>query len=113
LQGEAFVPGIYGATASTGDGGPALDAGFAAVSDVAVGSDGALYLADEACVRVVVGGTVETFAGTCGVPGFAGDGGPALGALLGEVLGVTVGPDGAVYVADVTSHAIRRIPTAQ
>jgi hypothetical protein len=105
------VAGTYGATASAGDGGPALDAGFAALSDVAVGPDGALYLADEACVRVVVSGTVETFAGTCGVPGFAGDGGPALGAQLSEVLGVAVGPDGAVYVADVTNHVIRRIPT--
>jgi hypothetical protein len=108
--------GIIGTFAGTGDwgftgeGGPATEAKFGRVSDVAVGADGRVYIADtdNSCVRVVTpDGIVTTFAGQCGQRGFAGDGGPAAAALLDRPSGVEIGPAGEVYVADTHNQRIR------
>jgi sugar lactone lactonase YvrE len=47
-------------------------------------------------------------AGT-GESGFSGDGGPAENASLNQPLGVTVGPDGGVLIADSRNHVIRYV----
>lgn len=52
--------------------------------------------------------TVSTLAGT-GQQGHSGDGGPAVKAQVGEPYGLTLGPDGALYVCEIKSHVIRRI----
>ena len=52
--------------------------------------------------------TVKTLAGT-GKVGHTGDGGPAVKARVGEPYGLTLGPDGALYVCEIKSHVIRRI----
>lgn len=53
-------------------------------------------------------GEVETVAGT-GTSGASGDGGPAALATLFGPLGLEVGPDGALYIADTYNHTVRRI----
>jgi streptogramin lyase len=53
-------------------------------------------------------GTIHHVAGT-GKKGFTGNGGPALQATLSGPKGVSIGPDGSVYLADTESHSIRRI----
>jgi streptogramin lyase len=53
-------------------------------------------------------GTLWRMAGT-GKQGFTGNGGPALEATLSGPKGLSVGPDGNVYLADTESHSIRRI----
>ncbi len=52
--------------------------------------------------------TVRDLAGT-GVSGAAGDGGPAVAAQVGNPYGLTIGPDGALYVCEIDTHRIRRI----
>ena len=52
--------------------------------------------------------TITTFAGT-GVPGFSGDGGPAVQARLNSPHGVAVDGAGNVYVADNWNHRIRKV----
>ena len=53
-------------------------------------------------------GEVVTIAGT-GQDGYMGDGGLAAKARVGGPFGVTIGPDGALYVCEITSHVVRRI----
>jgi streptogramin lyase len=53
-------------------------------------------------------GTLHHMAGT-GRKGFTGHGGPARQATLSGPKGLSVGPDGNVYLADTESHSIRKI----
>jgi streptogramin lyase len=53
-------------------------------------------------------GTVHHVAGN-GTKGFTGNGGPAKEASLDGPKGLSVGPDGNVYIADTENHAIRMI----
>ena len=51
---------------------------------------------------------ISTIAGT-GVSGYSGDGGPATAARLANPMGVTVGPDGSIYIGERLNHCIRKI----
>ena len=52
--------------------------------------------------------TIETLAGT-GASGATGDGGPASQARVGNPYGLTLGPDGALYVCEIDTDRVRRI----
>jgi sugar lactone lactonase YvrE len=56
--------------------------------------------------------TIHHVAGT-GKQGFTGNGGPALQATLSGPKGLSLGPDGNVYLADTESHTIRMIDVAK
>ena len=97
----------------SGDGGPAGDAGINLVTDLALGPDGSLYLADAAdhrIRRVGIDGLIDTVAGT-GVPGFSGDDGAATSAQLNRPEAVAVGSDGTIYIGDTGNAALRQIDT--
>jgi DNA-binding beta-propeller fold protein YncE len=57
-------------------------------------------------------GTIHHVAGT-GAKGFTGNGGPAKIATLSGPKGISVGPDGNVYLADTESHSVRMIDVAR
>ncbi|MEE2779524.1 MAG: hypothetical protein VYE15_03300 [Myxococcota bacterium] len=99
----------------SGDGGAATDAELNRPCDVAVDAEGRVYIADtdNHCVRRVdTDGTIHTAIGTCTARGDRGDGGPATEARLDRPYGVSVGPEGFVYVVDTYNHRIRRmLPT--
>jgi undecaprenyl-diphosphatase UppP len=57
-------------------------------------------------------GTIHHIAGN-GSNGFTGNGGPAKAASLAGPKGLSVGPDGNIYIADTESHSIRRINPRQ
>lgn len=63
------------------------------------------------CSGVLGAAEVSTLAGT-GVSGHSGDGGPAVTAQLGNPYGLTIGPDGALYVCEIDTHRVRRIDSA-
>jgi RHS repeat-associated protein len=99
-----------------GDGGPATQARLRFPTGVAAGPDGAVYVADAGnhrIRRITPNGFIETIAGTSpgelGIGGFSGDGGLAADAQLNNPRNVAVAPDGAIYVADMGNHRIRRI----
>ena len=92
--------------------GPAAKAQFAGPSALALGPDGTLYVADQGNhrIRTIVNGAVATLAGAGG-EGFAD--GPAATARFNRPCGVAVAADGAVLVADLGNHRIRRIARGQ
>ena len=53
-------------------------------------------------------GMMRRFAGT-GEKGFTGDGGDARKATLSGPKGVSLAPDGSLYIADTENHAVRRV----
>ncbi len=79
---------------------------------VAVDSKGLIYLAlreGNAIYRIDRKGlTITHIAGT-GEKGYSGDGGDAKAAKLSGPKGISLSPDGGLYIADTESHTIRRI----
>lgn len=111
-----------GARSYEGDGGPAIDAILDLPVATALGPDGSLYIADQAnqrIRRIDPEGIIDTIAGT-GVPGFAGDGGPAAEAQISLPGGQAAPPAGRIatdakgnlYIADSANHRIRKVDTA-
>jgi sugar lactone lactonase YvrE len=95
----------------SGDGGPATKAAMSEPYSVAVDANGTLYIADTGnhCIRKVSAGIINTVAGKCTHPGFAGDGGAAKDALLNNPRGIAVGSDGSLYVADTDNNRVRKV----
>lgn len=93
-----------------GDGGPATNGRLNAPTDIAVASDGTLYIADTGnhCVRRVdADGIISTFAGVGGFPGYDGDGGRRELAHMNTPYGVAVDADDNVYISDTYNNLIR------
>ncbi|MCX6359926.1 MAG: hypothetical protein NT029_08975 [Armatimonadetes bacterium] len=88
--------------------GPQSVARFDAPTGIAACPDGSLLIADtqnHRIRRLAADGEVTTVAG--GVEGFAD--GPAAQARFSAPCGVTLGPDGAIYVADTGNNRVRRV----
>ncbi|MDE0349351.1 MAG: hypothetical protein OXM56_06570 [Gammaproteobacteria bacterium] len=96
----------------SGDGGPALEADIREPYEIRFDPAGDLYFVDmpSHVVRRVAadGSRIDTIAGT-GEAGFHGDGGPATQAAFRQPHSIEIGPDGALFVADIGNHRIRRI----
>ncbi len=78
---------------------------------VAVGPNGAIYIADAGNNRIrkiAKDGTIQTIAGT-GTAGYNQDNKPARQAQLDRPAGVAVGPDNTIYIADTHNQRIRKI----
>jgi DNA-binding beta-propeller fold protein YncE len=100
-----------GSKSYMGDGGPAVNATFNGMHNVAVTPAGDIYIADSwnHCIRKIDSGsgTIDTIAGT-GEPGFSGDGGPATEARFDFIMCVSLNPtNDALYVADLKNRRIR------
>jgi sugar lactone lactonase YvrE len=94
-----------------GDGGPATSGALSGPSKVAVYA-GNVYIADtyNGVIREVdATGVITTIAGTPGVAGYGGDGGPATSAYLNGPCGVAVDSSGNVYIADADNNRIREV----
>ena len=91
----------------SGDGGPAIQAQLNSPSEVAVGPDGSLFIADtnnSRIRRVRPDGIIITVAGGGNLADDLGDGGPATQAAINAPFGVAVGPDGSLYIADFNTN---------
>jgi len=95
----------------SGDGGPGTSAQLNMPAGIAVDSAGNLYIADSgnSAIRKLVAGAITTVAGTGGVPGYYGDGGPAAKAQLNAPSSVALDPAGNLYIADTTNNFIRKV----
>lgn len=109
-----------GARNFNGDHGPALQAELNLPASVVYDPAGNLLISDQANQRIrIVDATtniIRTIAGD-GMPGYAGDGGPALQARFKLPVGqrghpaahISRGPAGDIYLADTDNNRIRRI----
>jgi sugar lactone lactonase YvrE len=95
-----------------GDGGPAGNAAFRWPNALAIDASGALLVCDAGNERVrkISSGLIDTIVGN-GTQGFAGDGGVATNAELDTPMGLAVGRDGRIFVADAHNQRIRVIAT--
>jgi S1-C subfamily serine protease/sugar lactone lactonase YvrE len=94
-----------------GDGGQAKNAALNNPEALAFDPAGNIYVSDRNNNRIrkiKTDGTIQLVAGD-GTRGFSGDGGPAERASLNSPLGIEIGPDGSLYIADAGNHRIRKI----
>lgn len=95
----------------TGDNGPATEATLYWPSDVAIGPDGAIYVADSknnVIRKIRTNGIITTIAGT-GEAGYSENGTEASKAKLNKPSGVFVSSDGTLYIADTYNHQIKKM----
>ncbi len=98
----------------SGDGGPATAAQLNSPYDVAVASDGTLYIADRSnnkVRKVNPSGNISSIIGDL-TAGSTGDGGPATAGRVNDPLGVAVDASGNVYIADYGNYKVRKINSA-
>ncbi len=98
----------------SGDGGSATQATLNYPSDITVGADGSLYIADSWNHRIrkmSPDGVITTVAGNGNeIPdGSASDGGSATQAALVRPEGIAVDADGSLYIADSANNRIRKV----
>jgi len=98
------------------DGAPIKDSSLHGPRALAFDREGSLWLAlreGNAVLKIdLKAGTLRRVAGT-GKKGFTGNGGPALQATLSGPKGISIAPNGNVYLADTESHTIRMIDVAR
>lgn len=95
----------------SGDGGPADEAMLNRPVDIALDSDGSIFVSDvfNDCIRKIdTEGTITTFAGVCGERDFGGDGGPAAQAHLKLPYGIEIAGDW-LYITDTGNSRIRAV----
>ena len=95
----------------SGDGGPATSAALNRPIEVCLDASGNVYIADSGNHRIrkiAPDGTIQLVAGN-GTRGFSGDGGPAERASLNDPIGLELGPDGSLYIADTGNRRVRRV----
>jgi streptogramin lyase len=99
----------------SGDGGFALLATFNLPHELRFDKHGDLYVVDMSnhAVRKIEmkTGVISTVAGT-GKPGYSGDGGAAVKAMLKQPHSIQFGPDEKLYICDIGNHVIRRLDSA-
>ncbi len=100
---------VAGGGATNADGLAATRVNLTTSYGIAADGGGNFYIAEGGRLRVrkvATNGIITTVAGT-GAVGFSGDGGCATNATLNGLLGVAVGPQGTVFIADSLNHRIR------
>jgi sugar lactone lactonase YvrE len=108
-----------------GDGGPAIQAQFWCLGDMAFDSAGNLYVLDgfnNRVRRIEPNGTISALAGSGAVGdfvniypangGFAGDGGPATEALLWDPYAISLDQLGNLYILDRHNNRVRKVDQA-
>jgi uncharacterized protein (TIGR03437 family) len=111
FAGPRYIVEPFAGSTWIGDGGPAREALLFQAEGIATDRDGNIYVSDAQTHRVRrirPSGVIDTIAGT-GIPGLAGDGGPATNAQLYAPYGIAVDSSGNLYIADLGNRRIRLV----
>lgn len=114
-----------------GNGGPATAALILNANGIAISNSGDLYFADsnngairkvffafrmfifisksQTTIQVTPNGIITAAAGTMGVNGIGGNGGPATNALLNKPSGVAIASTGDIFIADYVNNVVRKV----
>lgn len=99
----------------SGDGGPATSAEINSPQGLACDTAGNIYIADFLNNRIrkvdAFSGNISTVAGN-GTLGYYGDGGPATLAEINKPLGITVSPNGDIFIADTYNYRVRKVESS-
>ena len=95
---------------SVGDGGPAIDASFSGISDIAFDLQGNLLVLEANLLRLIDAntGVINTIAGT-GQSEFKGDNWPAINASFVFAISLAVDSKGNIFIGDFLSNRVRQI----
>jgi len=94
-----------------GEGTRATESALAFPCDIRLDSKGNVYIADlenHRIRKITRDGLITTVAGT-GVPGYSGDGGPAINAQLNTPYGIFLDKHDNLLIADSNNHVIRKV----
>jgi sugar lactone lactonase YvrE len=97
----------------SGGGGQATSVQIGQPDGVAVDAKGNVYLSSielAMVLKITPSGVITVFAGN-GLPGYEGDGGPAVGASLSGPNGLAFDQSGNLYIADNQNSVVRRVDT--
>ena len=100
---------------SVGDGGPAIGARLGFVSALAVDAAGNVFISDllgQRIRKIDLSGIITTVGGN-GIPGYSGDGGPAVSATMSHPLALAVDGTGSLYISDFNNAVRVMRPAAQ
>jgi sugar lactone lactonase YvrE len=114
VQGNVSVYAGNGDFKDSGDGGPAINAGIRSPGGLAFSPDGELFIAEETTHRIRKinkDGVISLVAGT-GLPGFSGEGGPAIDAQLKSPYRMVFDKEGNLYFTDRENNRVRKIDKA-
>ena len=105
----AGTPGVGG---FSGDGGPAINAQFISLFNLALDNLGNIYVSTNNRIRKIdLSGNVNTLVGNAPF-GFSGDGGLAALAAVNVISGVALDNSGNIYFGDFYNNRIRKINAA-
>jgi len=114
IDSNGVITTVAGQGAFVGDGGPAVQARFGSPADVAIDSQGNLYIADSSDQRirkVTPGGQISTVAGS-GYSGTSASSVQATSALMRNPAGVAIDPQGNLIIADSANGLVRRVDSS-
>jgi uncharacterized protein YjdB len=110
IAGNGVPPPPVGPFVFYGDGGPATNARFMWMNDIAADRNGNLFVIDPDRIRVInAAGIVKKIAGQDIGGGYSGDGGFARHAQLDGPLKIHVTDDGIIYVGENNNHILRKL----
>lgn len=108
--GDGIMPPPVGPFVSTGDGGPATNAKFSWMNDIAADHLGNVYVIDPDRLRMInPAGIVKTIAGQYGPGGYSGDNGKARDALMNGPIALHVANSGLIYIGENNNHIMRKL----
>ncbi len=99
----------------TGSGGAATLAQLDTLTGIAVDNSGNVFISEQKnnwIRKISSSGIITRVAGSGGLPGYSGDGGPATNAKLSQNWGIAADNSNNLYIADIDNQLIRKVNSA-